>query len=162
MCIRDRNKVGRKEFRYWSCLIYLYVAAEVFSGGLYCRILFIGRVKVVGCCCREELLVIPKGECGRWKGLKGRCKSTFLEWSFWFFLKRELKRWDFWSKKGFHGWILDRLYGFCLWDVLFHRFTSVCGSSLGFMGRSGLKLSLIHIWRCRRYAVCRSRWSPYH
>ena len=27
---------------------------------------------------------------------------------------------------------------------------------------SPLKLSLIHIWRCRRYAVCRSRWSPYH
>eukprot|EP00826_Nyctotherus_ovalis_P035528 TRINITY_DN3058_c0_g2_i1.p1 TRINITY_DN3058_c0_g2~~TRINITY_DN3058_c0_g2_i1.p1 ORF type:complete len:383 (-),score=76.31 TRINITY_DN3058_c0_g2_i1:22-1170(-) len=25
-----------------------------------------------------------------------------------------------------------------------------------------LKLSLIHICRCRRYAVCRSRWSPYH
>ena len=25
-----------------------------------------------------------------------------------------------------------------------------------------LELSLIHIWRCRRYAVCRSRWSPYH
>ena len=25
-----------------------------------------------------------------------------------------------------------------------------------------LQLSLIHIWRCRRYAVCRSRWSPYH
>ena len=25
-----------------------------------------------------------------------------------------------------------------------------------------LYLSLIHIWRCRRYAVCRSRWSPYH
>eukprot|EP00826_Nyctotherus_ovalis_P054010 TRINITY_DN7053_c0_g2_i3.p1 TRINITY_DN7053_c0_g2~~TRINITY_DN7053_c0_g2_i3.p1 ORF type:complete len:190 (-),score=35.59 TRINITY_DN7053_c0_g2_i3:16-585(-) len=23
-------------------------------------------------------------------------------------------------------------------------------------------LSLIHICRCRRYAVCRSRWSPYH
>ena len=23
-------------------------------------------------------------------------------------------------------------------------------------------LSLIHILRCRRYAVCRSRWSPYH
>ena len=23
-------------------------------------------------------------------------------------------------------------------------------------------LSLIHISRCRRYAVCRSRWSPYH
>eukprot|EP00826_Nyctotherus_ovalis_P004286 TRINITY_DN10916_c0_g1_i20.p1 TRINITY_DN10916_c0_g1~~TRINITY_DN10916_c0_g1_i20.p1 ORF type:complete len:409 (+),score=165.54 TRINITY_DN10916_c0_g1_i20:73-1299(+) len=25
-----------------------------------------------------------------------------------------------------------------------------------------LFLSLIHICRCRRYAVCRSRWSPYH
>ena len=25
-----------------------------------------------------------------------------------------------------------------------------------------MALSLIHIWRCRRYAVCRSRWSPYH
>ena len=24
------------------------------------------------------------------------------------------------------------------------------------------ELSLIHIRRCRRYAVCRSRWSPYH
>eukprot|EP00826_Nyctotherus_ovalis_P039006 TRINITY_DN3709_c0_g1_i4.p2 TRINITY_DN3709_c0_g1~~TRINITY_DN3709_c0_g1_i4.p2 ORF type:complete len:101 (+),score=18.48 TRINITY_DN3709_c0_g1_i4:180-482(+) len=27
---------------------------------------------------------------------------------------------------------------------------------------TGNKLSLIHICRCRRYAVCRSRWSPYH
>eukprot|EP00826_Nyctotherus_ovalis_P004772 TRINITY_DN11053_c0_g2_i1.p1 TRINITY_DN11053_c0_g2~~TRINITY_DN11053_c0_g2_i1.p1 ORF type:complete len:127 (-),score=21.13 TRINITY_DN11053_c0_g2_i1:23-403(-) len=27
---------------------------------------------------------------------------------------------------------------------------------------SALILSLIHICRCRRYAVCRSRWSPYH
>eukprot|EP00826_Nyctotherus_ovalis_P009129 TRINITY_DN12397_c0_g1_i4.p2 TRINITY_DN12397_c0_g1~~TRINITY_DN12397_c0_g1_i4.p2 ORF type:complete len:110 (-),score=18.55 TRINITY_DN12397_c0_g1_i4:17-346(-) len=25
-----------------------------------------------------------------------------------------------------------------------------------------INLSLIHICRCRRYAVCRSRWSPYH
>ena len=24
------------------------------------------------------------------------------------------------------------------------------------------QLSLIHIWRCRRAAACRSRWSPYH
>ena len=28
--------------------------------------------------------------------------------------------------------------------------------------REAIWLSLIHIWRCRRYAVCRSRWSPYH
>ena len=25
-----------------------------------------------------------------------------------------------------------------------------------------LGLSLIHICRCRRYSLCRSRWSPYH
>ena len=25
-----------------------------------------------------------------------------------------------------------------------------------------LCLSLIHIWRCRRSTLCRSRWSPYH
>ena len=25
-----------------------------------------------------------------------------------------------------------------------------------------LRLSLIHIWRCRRSYACRSRWSPYH
>ena len=28
--------------------------------------------------------------------------------------------------------------------------------------RGGGKLSLIHIWRCRRDVLCRSRWSPYH
>eukprot|EP00826_Nyctotherus_ovalis_P006417 TRINITY_DN11514_c0_g1_i4.p1 TRINITY_DN11514_c0_g1~~TRINITY_DN11514_c0_g1_i4.p1 ORF type:complete len:602 (+),score=107.32 TRINITY_DN11514_c0_g1_i4:136-1941(+) len=28
--------------------------------------------------------------------------------------------------------------------------------------KKDLELSLIHICRCRRYAVCRSRWSPYH
>eukprot|EP00826_Nyctotherus_ovalis_P037851 TRINITY_DN3491_c0_g1_i2.p1 TRINITY_DN3491_c0_g1~~TRINITY_DN3491_c0_g1_i2.p1 ORF type:complete len:311 (+),score=72.76 TRINITY_DN3491_c0_g1_i2:136-1068(+) len=28
--------------------------------------------------------------------------------------------------------------------------------------KAQLELSLIHICRCRRYAVCRSRWSPYH
>ena len=27
---------------------------------------------------------------------------------------------------------------------------------------NALVLSLIHIWRCRRYSLCRSRWSPYH
>ena len=25
-----------------------------------------------------------------------------------------------------------------------------------------VELSLIHIWRCRRSTLCRSRWSPYH
>ena len=27
---------------------------------------------------------------------------------------------------------------------------------------TGSVLSLIHIWRCRRSTLCRSRWSPYH
>ena len=29
-------------------------------------------------------------------------------------------------------------------------------------GSTGVRLSLIHIWRCRRLLTCRSRWSPYH
>ena len=28
--------------------------------------------------------------------------------------------------------------------------------------QSSRNLSLIHIWRCRRSTLCRSRWSPYH
>ena len=28
--------------------------------------------------------------------------------------------------------------------------------------KSAIHLSLIHIWRCRRSTLCRSRWSPYH
>ena len=28
--------------------------------------------------------------------------------------------------------------------------------------RPSQQLSLIHIWRCRRSTLCRSRWSPYH
>eukprot|EP00826_Nyctotherus_ovalis_P008755 TRINITY_DN12274_c0_g2_i1.p1 TRINITY_DN12274_c0_g2~~TRINITY_DN12274_c0_g2_i1.p1 ORF type:complete len:161 (+),score=21.41 TRINITY_DN12274_c0_g2_i1:61-543(+) len=31
-----------------------------------------------------------------------------------------------------------------------------------FVAKPVPELSLIHICRCRRYAVCRSRWSPYH
>ena len=29
-------------------------------------------------------------------------------------------------------------------------------------GNAWERLSLIHIWRCRRIERCRSRWSPYH
>eukprot|EP00826_Nyctotherus_ovalis_P056934 TRINITY_DN7770_c0_g1_i15.p1 TRINITY_DN7770_c0_g1~~TRINITY_DN7770_c0_g1_i15.p1 ORF type:complete len:229 (-),score=35.92 TRINITY_DN7770_c0_g1_i15:25-711(-) len=42
---------------------------------------------------------------------------------------------------------------------------SVCSSPREFSGdakKADEVLSLIHICRCRRYAVCRSRWSPYH
>ena len=31
-----------------------------------------------------------------------------------------------------------------------------------FLASIVLFLSLIHIWRCRRSTLCRSRWSPYH
>ena len=40
------------------------------------------------------------------------------------------------------------------------------GATCRIWQRWGLKsqpnLSLIHIWRCRRSTLCRSRWSPYH
>ena len=32
----------------------------------------------------------------------------------------------------------------------------------GFLMYTVYCLSLIHICRCRRYSLCRSRWSPYH
>ena len=37
--------------------------------------------------------------------------------------------------------------------VMYFSLNSYCQS---------LGLSLIHIWRCRRSTLCRSRWSPYH
>ena len=40
-------------------------------------------------------------------------------------------------------------------EVLLERLTSRAD-------RENQCLSLIHIWRCRRCALCRSRWSPYH
>eukprot|EP00826_Nyctotherus_ovalis_P055607 TRINITY_DN739_c0_g3_i2.p3 TRINITY_DN739_c0_g3~~TRINITY_DN739_c0_g3_i2.p3 ORF type:complete len:101 (-),score=4.39 TRINITY_DN739_c0_g3_i2:18-320(-) len=41
--------------------------------------------------------------------------------------------------------------------LLISRYSNVTSYSILF-----IDLSLIHICRCRRYAVCRSRWSPYH
>ena len=45
-------------------------------------------------------------------------------------------------------------------DVSFF-FTRENHRSLLWLARTNL-LSLIHIWRCRRSTLCRSRWSPYH
>ena len=54
-----------------------------------------------------------------------------------------------WTSCGFGWWSLKFLdLWFCRWRQFFINFL--------------FWLSLIHIWRCRRYAVCRSRWSPYH
>ena len=33
---------------------------------------------------------------------------------------------------------------------------------ISYINCSAAILSLIHICRCRRYSLCRSRWSPYH
>ena len=40
------------------------------------------------------------------------------------------------------------------WQMTFPSFFAPCYPSFF--------LSLIHIWRCRRSTLCRSRWSPYH
>ena len=66
-------------------------------------------------------------------------------------------------RKKFIAWIrtiisvntkLDRMY---TWKENFWTTISV------WTFKSSIKtLSLIHIWRCRRPAMCRSRWSPYH
>ena len=37
-----------------------------------------------------------------------------------------------------------------------------CTNDYTIDSRGDVGLSLIHIWRCRRYSLCRSRWSPYH
>ena len=52
-------------------------------------------------------------------------------------------------------------YKCCIFDALVSDFKIYRGKQ-DFAPRKVLNLSLIHIWRCRRYAVCRSRWSPYH
>ena len=49
-----------------------------------------------------------------------------------------------------------------LLQVLGWPWPVACVGTRCFWLRCVLDLSLIHIWRCRRYAVCRSRWSPYH
>ena len=38
------------------------------------------------------------------------------------------------------------------WQPISYRFGAIAAYCL----------SLIHIWRCRRSTLCRSRWSPYH
>ena len=47
-------------------------------------------------------------------------------------------------------------------DILSITQSDVIGDIHRKFFEAGSDLSLIHICRCRRYAVCRSRWSPYH
>ena len=44
--------------------------------------------------------------------------------------------------------------------ALTHSLTQSCDQMSCY--RKPVELSLIHIWRCRRDVLCRSRWSPYH
>ena len=45
------------------------------------------------------------------------------------------------------------------WTYLFKSFLLTASKQIGHLCHD---LSLIHIWRCRRSTLCRSRWSPYH
>ena len=52
------------------------------------------------------------------------------------------------------------------WEILGEEST-ICdpmwqNPPLDTLAEAPLALSLIHIWRCRRSTLCRSRWSPYH
>ena len=46
------------------------------------------------------------------------------------------------------------------WDCLIFHSKKIFNTKK--WNKKGLTLSLIHIWRCRRYSLCRSRWSPEH
>ena len=66
------------------------------------------------------------------------CVSIVLNWHHWKLLQHN------WAQLEHNSIIFDRVEG---WG----NFSSL-----------PIFLSLIHIWRCRRSTLCRSRWSPYH
>ena len=47
-------------------------------------------------------------------------------------------------------------------DTLSKHFRSLVSAVQSTQKLCLVSLSLIHIWRCRRSTLCRSRWSPYH
>ena len=53
----------------------------------------------------------------------------------------------------------ESLFVLCVWKF---GLSSVIITTMSWVNSSALPLSLIHIWRCRRDVLCRSRWSPYH
>ena len=75
----------------------------------------------------------------------------------WSVLNKELCRWFILQKIINNTEIRKKQYVQAiglLFDPVCTYFWSWCMTSI--------ILSLIHIWRCRRYSLCRSRWSPYH
>ena len=69
---------------------------------------------------------------------------------------------DFYPVSG--GWYQEREWGagFARYPPLLQPLVLLVAQQLVSVGPSVDLLSLIHIWRCRRYSLCRSRWSPYH
>eukprot|EP00826_Nyctotherus_ovalis_P041432 TRINITY_DN4164_c0_g2_i2.p1 TRINITY_DN4164_c0_g2~~TRINITY_DN4164_c0_g2_i2.p1 ORF type:complete len:451 (-),score=61.18 TRINITY_DN4164_c0_g2_i2:22-1251(-) len=57
---------------------------------------------------------------------------------------------------------VSRPLQYCYLYHIFRKHNSASEETLRLLCDKLIKLSLIHICRCRRYAVCRSRWSPYH
>ena len=59
--------------------------------------------------------------------------------------------------------IIDYIATFSFYiDLALQRFTKDLENADILEFFSIIRLSLIHIWRCRRSTLCRSRWSPYH
>ena len=53
--------------------------------------------------------------------------------------------------------------GLCVLNCRVAAASRACSPSFPSAGPTlPMMLSLIHIWRCRRSTLCRSRWSPYH
>ena len=69
-------------------------------------------------------------------------------------------KWNLWTKIFFFFSSLPGLNSDCwLFSMIFSYAWVKVPHSVRYLCRN---LSLIHIWRCRRYSLCRSRWSPYH
>ena len=59
--------------------------------------------------------------------------------------------------------VLSRVFKVILWVFLHHFLPCFSHTNTwASIDYSFYRLSLIHIWRCRRSTLCRSRWSPYH
>ena len=102
-------------------------------------------------------------------------RFNFFNWQ-WFSISFSIER--FWVKWliSWRGMKIERKVRKKLWEFPHNFQCSIIGTCLTLaearkVGRkfgvisddpTQLDLSLIHIWRCRRYSLCRSRWSPYH
>ena len=63
----------------------------------------------------------------------------------------------------FQGTVLNAWYIIefvLLAQIMFDRYFAISHPFV--YSKRILNLSLIHIWRCRRSTLCRSRWAPYH